>query len=241
MTTIPNAQNMNQNKLQSAATEHIAAEMVRIDAGTITLKDEGTDRFWTVQLMPYLIGRFVVTQEQYFHFIARDQVVNINDRNKPIVDISWIDAIHFCNQLSQQAGLPKCYSFDTAGEVSCDWKLDGYRLPSEAEWEYACRAGSTEVRYGELSEIAWYRDNSGQYLHEVGTKKSNNWGLYDMIGNVWEWCWDIYDAKVYGSYRVFRGGGWFDSPRGCRASCRRKSHPTFHVDDLGFRLARTAK
>lgn len=234
-------QALERSKQQSAAIQHIDAGMVRIDAGSITLKDEGTDRSWTVQLLPYLIGRFVVTQEQYSLVVGQDQTFAFTARNKPVVDVSWIDAIRFCNLLSHKAGLPECYSFSPEGEVSCNWELDGYRLPSEAEWEYACRAGSTEVRYGELSEIAWYRDNSDQYLHEIGTRKPNDWGLYDMIGNVWEWCWDIYDAKVYGPYRVFRGGGWYDSPRGCRASCRRKSHPTFHVDDLGFRLARTAK
>lgn len=71
------------------------------------------------------------------------------------------------------------------------------------------------------------------------TKEPNAWGLYDMIGNVWEWCWDLYDEKVYGSYRVFRGGGWFDPERGCLSTNRRRGHPTFHIDDLGFRLAKT--
>ena len=241
MTMVRDAQEMHQSKQSSTANQHIDPGMVRVDAGTITLKDEGSDRLWAVHLRSYLIDRFAVTREQYSLVVNQGQVVAIDDRKKPVVDVSWVDAIHFCNLLSRKAGLPECYSFDPTGEVSCDWELDGYRLPSEAEWEYACRAGSTAVRYGELGEIAWYRDNSGQSLHQVGTRKSNDWGLYDMIGNVWEWCWDIYDAKVYGPYRVFRGGGWCDAPRACRASCRRKSHPTFHIDDLGFRLARTVK
>jgi formylglycine-generating enzyme required for sulfatase activity len=124
-------------------------------------------------------------------------------------------------------------------DVVCAWGADGYRLPSEAEWEYACRAGTAGVRYGELDEIAWYRGTSGGEVHDVATKAPNALGLYDMIGNVWEWCWDVYDPSVYGPYRVFRGGGWCDQPRGCRASCRRKSHPTYRMDDLGFRLARS--
>lgn len=115
----------------------------------------------------------------------------------------------------------------------------GYRLPSEAEWEYACRAGTDGPRYGDIDSIAWYRENSGGYIHPVGQKQPNAWGLYDMLGNVWEWCSDQYDPVVYGSYRIFRGGGWADAERGCLATNRRRSHPTFQIDDLGFRLAQS--
>ena len=220
--------------------QQVDAAMVRVGAGHITLKDEGTNRLWTVRVEPCLVNRFAVTQSQYLA-IDQDRTAATSDGQKPIVDVSWIDAIHFCNLLSRAARLPECYASDADGEVSCDWSLDGYRLPSEAEWEYACRAGSNEARYGELNEIAWHDGNSGQSRHEVGTKRPNDWGFHDMIGNAWEWCWDVYDAAVYGPYRVFRGGGWSDTPRACRASCRRKSHPTFRVDDLGFRLARSVK
>jgi formylglycine-generating enzyme len=222
------------------AIRHIESDMVRISAGHVTLKNEATNRLWTVQVRSFFMNRFAVTQEQYF-LVTQDRAVPIRDRKKPVVDVSWSDATRFCNHLSREADLPECYSWDATGEVSCDWDLDGYRLPSEAEWEYACRAGSNEVRYGELNDIAWYYDNSGQSLHEVGMKMPNDWGLCDMIGNTWEWCWDLYDPAIYGSYRIFRGGGWSDPPRGCRASCRRKSHPTFRMDDLGLRLARSLK
>lgn len=115
----------------------------------------------------------------------------------------------------------------------------GYQLPTDAEWEYACRAGLQKVRYGLLDDIAWYAKNSNNTTHPVGQKRPNTWGLYDMLGNVWEWCWDVYDPIEYGDYRVFRGGGWFDPERGCLASNRRRSHPTYAIDDLGFRIART--
>ncbi|WP_152495388.1 formylglycine-generating enzyme family protein, partial [Dehalobacter sp. UNSWDHB] len=92
-----------------------------------------------------------------------------------------------------------------------------------------------------VNKIAWYKENSEGRTHEVGTKEPNAWGLYDMLGNVWEWCWDIYDEKVYGPYRIFRGGGWFDPERGCLATNRRRGHPTFRIDDLGFRLAKSLK
>jgi formylglycine-generating enzyme required for sulfatase activity len=123
--------------------------------------------------------------------------------------------------------------------VECDPSADGYRLPNEAEWEHACRAGTTGARYGPLDDIAWYRGNSHERIHEVGGKRPNAWGLFDMLGNIWEWCWDIYDPGVYLSYRVLRGGGWFDEHWSCRASVRRRSHPTFQIDDVGFRLARS--
>ena len=201
--------------------------MIPIPAGRIVLRDEGTRTEWPIDVKAFLLAPHPVTQA---------------GSRLPMTDMSWLDAIRFCNQLSRDEGLQPCYTLGDdrdAQDVHCDWTADGYRLPSEAEWEYACRAGSTDVRYGELDEIAWYRENSGGAPHDIGTKEPNGWGLHDMIGNVWEWCWDVYDPTVYGPYRVFRGGGWADVPRSCRASCRRKSHPTFHMDDLGFRLARS--
>jgi formylglycine-generating enzyme required for sulfatase activity len=212
--------------------------MVAVPAGVISLKDERKNLFWTVQLRPFSIGKFSVTQEEYFS-ITEDKEACEANKTKPIVEVSWLDSIQFCNLLSRKKGLGECYSFDQLGAVDCNWNADGYRLPSEAEWEYACRAGSNDKRYGNLDEIAWHRGNSDHYLHDVGTKAPNAWGIYDMIGNSWDWCWDIFDAQMYGSYRVFRGGGWADQPSACRASCRRKSHPTYRVDDLGFRLARS--
>lgn len=159
----------------------------------------------------------------------------------PVEGVSWWDAAEFCNALSDRDGLGRSYVLDPDAEtVRWVTAADGWRLPSEAEWEHACRAGTTEARYGELEDIAWYRDNSEGRVHDVAGKQANAWGLFDMLGNVWEWCWDVYDAEVYDTYRVLRGGGWYDPPWSCRAGVRRRSHPTFRIEDVGFRVARTS-
>ena len=217
---------------------YIDYPMVKIPKGSIELRDDRTHRKWTSEIRPFLLAPYPVTTGLYN--AITNKLSHSNDRDlKPAVHISWNDAISFCNLLSQAAGLKECYSISNEGETICDWESDGYRLPSEAEWQYACKAGTTGYRYGELDHIAWYNENSGGKIHEVGRKEPNPWGLYDMLGNVWEWCWDLYDEQVYGSYRIFRGGSWAEEARGCGASCRRRSHPTFSIEDLGFRLARS--
>ncbi|WP_342329490.1 formylglycine-generating enzyme family protein [Pedobacter sp. FW305-3-2-15-E-R2A2] len=211
--------------------------LVAISAGEIVLRDDRIKREWTVKIDPFLIGRYPVTQDLYFSITKESPSFFEGDKN-PVEQVTWKDAITFCNLLSRKSGLNECYLIDD--DIRFDLKANGYRLPLEAEWEYACKAGASEVRYGDLDEIAWYKGNSQNSTHEVGTKIPNAWGLYDMLGNVWEWCSDIYDEEVYGSYRIFRGGGWCDEARGCLATNRRRSHPTsFKIDDLGFRLARS--
>lgn len=213
--------------------------MVKIREGQITLRDDRKKIQWQAEIRPFELSIHPVTVELY-HSVKNHPIDSSEQRLMPMVNISWEDAIAFCNLLSQKSGLKGCYTFDGDREsVICDFASEGYRLPTEAEWQYACKAGSDGYRYGELDEIAWYDQNSGGKPHEVGTKMPNAWGLYDMLGNVWEWCWDVYDETVYGPYRVFRGGSWAEEARGCGASCRRRSHPSFRIDDLGFRLARS--
>lgn len=212
--------------------------MVAVPAGRMALADRRTKRSWVVELASYRLAVFPVTQGCYAQVTGWRPSSAHGDR-LPVERVSWWDVVAFCNALSLLEGLVPAYRLqaDTEG---VEWypSADGYRLPTEAEWEYACRAGTTTARYGRLDAIAWYRGNSQERSHKVGGKQPNAWGLYDMLGNVWEWCWDLYDPEVYGTYRVLRGGGWFDEPWSCRASVRRRSHPTFQIDDVGFRLAR---
>ncbi|WGW13482.1 SUMF1/EgtB/PvdO family nonheme iron enzyme [Saxibacter everestensis] len=211
-------------------------EMVAIPAGPVTLSDRRTRSSWSVDVSDFEIARNPLTQAEYASVIGERPSAHPGDR-LPVEGVSWWDAIRFCNVLSDRAGLVSAYDID-GDNVRWESSANGYRLPTEAEWERACRAGTTGPRYGDLDSIAWYRANSDGRTHEVGGKQPNAWGMYDMLGNVFEWCWDIYDAEVYGTYRVLRGGGWFDEHWSCRASVRRRSHPTYRIDDVGFRIAR---
>ncbi len=213
--------------------------MVPIPAGSIELCDDRTKQKWTVHLPDFYIAAYPVTQDLFSEIMKASPSV-FKGENRPVETVSWKEAVLFCNALSELAQLQPCYAMDSHGEeISFNANAEGYRLPTEAEWEYACKAGTTGIRYGELDKIAWYRGNAGGETHEVGLKEPNAFGLYDMLGNVWEWCTDVYDQTVYGSYRIFRGGGWADDERGCMATNRRRSHPVaFKIDDLGFRLAR---
>ncbi|GKU80082.1 hypothetical protein L3i20_v244790 [Paenibacillus sp. L3-i20] len=224
--------------MADAISPDINYPMVKNPAGEVQLRDDRTKRFWTTELKPFSLAQYPLTMDVYCAITGK---TSSRDRNRmPVVNISWNEAIYICNLLSQREGLDECYTIDAdSDEVVCNWTSNGYRLPSEAEWQYACKAGTVGYRYGEIDSIAWYRGNSKGDVHDAGTKKPNAWGLYDMLGNVWEWCWDLYDENVYGTYRIFRGGSWAEEERGCGATCRRRSHPSFCIDDLGFRLARS--
>lgn len=214
-------------------------QMVEIPSGQIELRDDRIKQKWIVNINPFLFSKFPVTQE--FYFSVTTQTPSAFKGNRlPVETVSWKEAVIFCNKLSIQAGLNPCYKINAENEeIAFDITANGYRLPTEAEWEYACKAGTTGIRYGEINDIAWFKPNSSATTHPVGQKKPNAWGLYDMLGNVWEWCSDMYDETVYGSYRIFRGGGWADEERSVMATTRRRSHPLkFKIDDLGFRIAR---
>lgn len=187
-------------------TNSIGMEFKPIPAGTFTMGEGDTAHQVTLK-KSFEMGVFEVTQEQYEKVMGKNPS-KFKGANNPVEQVSWNDAVEFCRKLSELR------EENTAGHV--------YRLPTEAEWEYACRSGtSTSYSFGndksELGEYAWYKDNSGEKTHPVGKKKPNAWGLYDMHGNVFEWCQDYYGqpstdpatdpmGPKSGSDRVFRGG-----------------------------------
>ncbi len=205
----------------------------------------------------FLIDIHEVTQEEY------EKLMNINPSHfkgpkNPAEQISWADAVLYCNARSRAENLKPCYDEETG---KCDFSAEGYRLPTEAEWEYACRAGTkTEFFFGrdliQLKDYAWYIDNSLNKTHPVAQKKPNPWGLYDMYGNVAEWCNDIYSENYYavspeknpqgpakGKKYVLRGGSWNSNSENLRSSFRSGEDPGFQDacfarDDIGFRCVR---
>jgi formylglycine-generating enzyme required for sulfatase activity len=190
---------------------------------------------------PFLLGAYPVTQGQYQAIVGGTPSHFKGSDTLPVEQVSWLDAIAFCNKVSEREKRTPFYRIEGSNVTIVGG--NGYRLPTEAEWEYACRAGSTTLYpfgddAGNLSEYAWYSHSSGGQTHPVGEKRANAWGLYDMLGNVWEWCGDWYDDKYYASspaadppgapkasVRVIRGGGWIGNARHCRPADRHGSTP----------------
>ena len=220
----------------------IGIELKLVPAGRFTLGQAGGGANETPHEVtltkPFYIGVHEVTNAQWQRVMG--SVLSVwQDADRPVEEVSWEDAVEFCRKLS---ALPE---EQQAGRV--------YRLPTEAEWEYACRAGTeTQFSFGDdesrLCEYAWYECNSGNQTHPVGKKKPNGWGLYDMHGNVWEWCSDWYGEYPKGavtdpqgpseaSNRVHRGGSWSRSARNCRSAFRGWNVPSYRSIYLGFRLA----
>ncbi|GBL11357.1 serine/threonine-protein kinase pkn1 [Microcystis aeruginosa Sj] len=221
----------------------ITLEMVNLLAGQFLMGSPDSDSdAWDfekpqhqVQVNSFAIGKYPVTQAQYEAVMGKNPSRFKNNPQNPVEDVSWNDAQAFCQKLSQITGKT-------------------YRLPTEAEWEYACRAGTTTPYYfgddaNQLGDYAWYNGNSQNTTHPVGQKRANAWGLYDMSGNVWEWCEDNWHDNYIGAPKdgsawltndnhsqIVRGGSWYYLPFHCRSACRDNDDRRDDHTDLGFRV-----
>jgi formylglycine-generating enzyme required for sulfatase activity len=230
----------------------------------------------TVTLTGFYMGKYQVTQAQYQAVMGYNPSYfdyDADSENHPVEQVSWYNALVFCNKLSMAEGLSPAYRIENStnpADWGDYWDYDwdavevvsgsrGYRLPTEAQWEYAAKGGNGSpgnyiyAGSNDSDEVAWYPyDNSGYETHEVGKKAPNGLGLYDMSGNVWEWCWDWYDyysdktqtnptvpaSPVSGAGRVLRGGSWFHSAECLRSVFRNAYDPNNRDHCSGFRLVR---
>jgi formylglycine-generating enzyme required for sulfatase activity len=185
------------------------------------------------------MGKFVVTQEQYIQIQGTNPSVYTDSKDNPVERVFWEDAQNLCKMLAEKT-------------------KQSVRLPTEAEWEYACRAGTTTTYYSgdseaDLDKVGWYAANSKNTTHPVGQKAPNAFGLYDMHGNVWQWCQDWYGADYYGKapnenpegpaqgdVRLVRGGSWYYIPEYCRSAFRSTMGPGHGYDPIGFRVVVSA-
>jgi formylglycine-generating enzyme required for sulfatase activity len=217
----------------------IAGEFVAIPAGEFMMGSDSGEpnekpRHWVRITKAFEMGKYEVTQTQW-NAVMGANPSNIKGDDRPVETVSWNDVQEFLKRLNARD--------------------DGYRyrLPTEAEWEYAARAGSTADKVADLDAVAWYSRNSGGETHPVGRKRANAWDLYDMLGNVWEWCADWYGANYYssspvddpqgpasGAFHVVRGGSWDFGPEVVRPSGRDWDVPGVRVLNFGFRLVREA-
>lgn len=245
---------------QRSATDS-KAEMVPIPAGRFIMgdKDQADAPPHEVRVGAFDMDKYLVRQDQYQAVMGGNPSRWKGGAN-PVEQVRWSDAVRYCNKRSQLEGLEPCYDLRA---WKCNFDANGYRLPTEAEWEYACRAGSTAAFFfgdspSKLGDYAWYDKNSGGHPRPAGQKQPNRWGLFDICGNVWEWCNDFYKVDYYqeappqdpkgpkeGDNKVLRGGAWRFSAESCRSGYRYNENPgyadvCFGYDIYGFRCVKKA-
>ncbi len=207
-----------------------------------------------VTVSPFSMSVCEITAQQFFEITGIRHGYFNREEEYPVISVQWREAVEFCNALSERYKLDKCYN---EYFWVCDRRKNGFRLPTEAEWEYACRAGTSTHFYNgnseaDLARAGWYRGNSQEQLHPGGLKEKNAWGLADMTGNVIEWCDDYYGiypsepqidptGAKYGSNRVLRGGSWFHSTYACRSTFRLFGNPENIRAYVGFRIVRSRR
>ena len=231
--------------------------LVLVKGGTFQMGEK--DKTHQVTLSDFLIAKHQLTFDEYDAFCKATGRELPKDAGwgrgkRPVIYVNWFDAVDYCNWRSQQEGLSQVYQVNKQ-QVSPNRQANGYRLPTEAEWEYAARGGQKSQGFeyagsNNLDEVAWYGKNSGGKTQPVGQKQANELGIHDLSGNVWEWCWDwsaAYPSSATndpkgpdtGVYRVLRGGSWSRSAEDCRVAFRIGSYPRLESSRYGFRLART--
>jgi formylglycine-generating enzyme required for sulfatase activity len=235
----------------------VPADMVRVEGGTFQMGSTDGDSdekpVHSVTVKSFYMGKYEVTQKEWVEIMGTNPSYFKGD-NLPVETVTWHEVIEYCNKRSLKEGLTPAYR-GSGDSITCNFSASGYRLPTEAEWEYAAKGGDkdyltlTYAGSNNVDAVGWYTDNSGGRTHPVGTKQPNSLGLYDMSGNVWEWCWDWkgdYPASARtdptgpasGSYRVLRGGSWYNYARNLRSAFRNFDTPSYRHGDYGFRLVR---
>jgi len=261
------------------AQTSIPANFVRVEGGTFQMGGIYTEDVpvHTVTISSFSISKYEVTQKEWYEVMGttvRHQI-DIVDRsmsleqkkiyrspslygegdNYPMYYVNWYEIVEYCNKRSLKEGLTPVYR-GSGDNITCVWNANGYRLPTEAEWEFAAKGGTKDYLTTDYSgsnnidTVAWHSYNSGLSTHPVGTKAPNSLGLYDMSGNVFEWCWDWFGkyssvsqidprGAASGTLRVIRGGGYDSSGYFLRSDFRSVHGPSDRSDNVGFRLVRS--
>lgn len=244
-------------------SSQVEMKMVPVHGGEFLMGDSKTGTH-KVHISSFCMSNMPVTQYLY-RKVTGTNPSKIQEALHPVENVTWYDAVIFCNMLSEMYGRSPCYKVGSVTalqkiqpgspvwkNITCNFAQNGFRLPTEAEWEFAARSGTLHEPFvysgsNNIDEVAWYGENSNISTHQVCQKKPNGLGLYDMCGNVEEWCWDFYEEYGFaelqnptgpetGTLRIKRGGSWLDDDVQCTATFRSRSAPNGKGSNLGFRI-----